>query len=118
MASEKRISKVDLFLGFFLFYLCVENRGKSCGLCMFWSQNIQVIVVEFGQNLIALKYIYFLSYYRILLCLKNHIQLNTLRLNTTFLEIMRRKKDVVLKFVKYINGLTSSQSRSKRIVSA
>ncbi len=66
MASEKRISKVDLFLGFFLFYLCVENRGKSCGLCMFWSQNIQVIVVEFGQNLIALKYIYFfiiLSYF-------------------------------------------------------
>ena len=129
MVSKKCISKVDLFLGFFFkiffYYLCVENWGKSCGLCMFWSQNIQVIVVEFGQNLIALKYIYiyiyiyiFLSYYRILLCLKNHIQLNTLRLNTTLLEIMCRKEDVVLKFVKYINGLTSSRSRSKRIVSA
>jgi hypothetical protein len=54
MASEKRISKVALLLGFTNF-LCVDARGKSGGLCMLWSPNFQISVVEFGHNLIFMK---------------------------------------------------------------
>ena len=53
-AKEDRIAKVAVMLGFSN-YFCVDARGKAGGICVFWSQNVHLDVVEFGHNLIALK---------------------------------------------------------------
>ena len=55
-ASECRINKVASLL-ILLNFVCVESLGRSGGICMFWTNVMQVEVLEFDSNLIAINLI-------------------------------------------------------------
>jgi exonuclease III len=52
-ASTCHISKVASLLGFSNF-ICVDSHGRSSGLCLLWENSLQVDVLEFDSNLIAI----------------------------------------------------------------
>ena len=47
------MNRVASLLGFHNF-VCVEALGRSGGLCLLWSQSLQVDVLEYDSNLIAI----------------------------------------------------------------
>ena len=53
-ALESRISHVARLIGFSNF-VCVEARGRARGICMFWSYNVQLDVVEYAPHLIGVN---------------------------------------------------------------